>query len=329
MAYGIITNGKQLGGINSPSLLVNLVDPYMNGDGEFRFTHPSYRAGNPVFCVGSTGSIFGSSTISASYGGINWWGTSGNEIILKSDRMKNTSLFNTNFSVYQVQRPENVSDSYGIMIQDSVNWLSFNSEQNLGYVAWQGDVNINDQWSLPTVQNDNTKIVFARCDDPEVCVGHVPEYNKIYVSRDNGSGEPQPTTATVRILIVNSGYYPPTPSGYGLVIKNAAGQNTFTSDSNPLVWDGLQTAVQRVPYDISWTGIQRPMIPLPTCGFFRGNSEMNGGRYNFHQNGFRFATGGGFQYWRSRGRTVIQSTSSTDFDAGQIPLMVINSDNYF
>ena len=122
---------------------------------------------------------------------------------------------------------------------------------------------INGKWTLPVVQNDNTKVVFVRCDDPGVSIYHAVQYNELTVSRDNGSGEAVLTTANVKVVIMNSGYYPPTPIGYGMVIKNAAGNNTFTSDTEPLVWDGRSVNVGRNPEDLVDTGIARPMIPWP------------------------------------------------------------------
>lgn len=329
MAYGIVVNGRSLGGLNSPSLLATLVEPKTNGNYEHWIAPSNFRPGNAVFCAGTTGWVFGSSTNPAVYGGLTGWRTEGANIILRFTTKGGQANF-TNFNVYQVQRPENISGTYGIMIQDSVNWMSINSDQQLGFVVWKGDVSINDSWEVPVVQNDSTKIVFVRCDDEGVCVSHRPEQNRIYVSRENGEGEPVATTAMIRVLIMNSGYYPPTPNGYGLVIKNALGQNTFTSDVTPLVWDGRQGVVDRIPDNVTWTGLERPMIPIPICGYQRGNREMNGGYYNYHTNGFRFVNGGGFRYWRGRGGSRVQTKwSSTDFYAANIPLMVINADHYF
>ena len=329
MAYGLVVNGKELAAVNSPSLLANDKEPWADGNRQKIYTPPDYIPGNPVFIVGQTGYIFGSATNPPFYGGITGWRTDGSRIIVDFSSANNQAFF-TEFSIYQVQTPQSVSGTYGIMIQNSVDWMSINSSQRLGFVAWKGVVTLNGQWTLPTVQNDNTKIVYVRCDDPGVSVYHSVEYNELTVSRDDGSGEPFRTSASVHVVIMNSGYYPPTPSGYGMVIKNAAGNNTFTSDCEPLLWDGRSVNVGANPDDLVNTDIPRPMIPLAVNAFMRGNSEMSGGYYNYYSCGYRF-NGSAVQFWRADSGRKIQTkwNVSTRWYSSQMPLMVINADHYF
>lgn len=329
MAYGLWMNGKELAAVNSISLLANDKEPWADGNKQKIYTPPDYVAGNPVFLVGQTGYIFGSQTNPPSYGGVTGWRTDGGRIIVDFTNANQQAFF-TEFSLYQVQPPQSVSGTYGIMIQNSVDWMSINSSSRLGFVTWKGDVTINGKWTLPVVQNDNTKVVFVRCDDPGVSIYHAVQYNELTVSRDNGSGEAVLTTANVKVVIMNSGYYPPTPSGYGMVIKNAAGNNTFTSDTEPLVWDGRSVNVGRNPEDLVDTGIARPMIPLAVNAFMRGNSEMSGGVYNYYSCGYRF-NGSAVQFWRSESGRKIQTkwNTSNRWYSSQMPLMVINADHYF
>ena len=63
MAYGLVVNGKELAAVNSPSLLANDKEPWADGNRQKIYTPPDYIPGNPVFIVGQTGYIFGSSTI--------------------------------------------------------------------------------------------------------------------------------------------------------------------------------------------------------------------------------------------------------------------------
>lgn len=329
MAYELVVNGKELGAVSSLSLLVNDKDPWADGNKQKIYNPPDYVPGNPVFIVGNTGHISGSSHTAPYYGGITGWRTDGNRIIVYFS-WPNQPIRFTEFSIYQVQQPQSVSGTYGIMIQNSVDWMSINSSQRLGFVAWKGEVTINGQWTLPIVQNDNTKIVYVRCEDPNVSVYNSVEYNELTVSRDNVQGEAFRTTANVKVVIMNSGYYPPTPSGYGMVIKNASGENTFTSDCEPLLWDGRSVNVGRNPEDLVDTGISRPMIPLAVNAFMRGDSQMNGGVYNYYSCGYRFS-GSAVQFWRSATGQQVQTAVNTSIRwySSQMPLMVINAGHYF
>lgn len=329
MAYGLWMNGKELAAVNSISLLANDKKPWFDGNGQKVYVLPDYKAGNPVFLVGQTGIIFGSQTNPPSYGGVTGWRTQGNQIIVDATFKNGASSF-IEYSIYQVQQPDSASGTYGIMIQNSVDWMSINSSSRLGFVAWKGEVTINGKWTLPVVQNDKTKVVFVRCDDPGVSIYHVVQYNELTVSRDNRLGEPILTTANVKVVIMNSGYYPPTPIGYGMVIKNAAGDNTFTSDTEPLVWDGRSVNVGRNPEDLVDTRVTRPMIPLAVNAFMRGNSKFDGGVYNYYSCGYRF-NGSSVQFWRAESGTKIQTKWNTSIRwySSQIPLMVINADHYF
>lgn len=329
MAYGLWMNGKTLAAVNSISLLANDKEPWADGNKQKIYTPPDYVAGNPVFLVGQTGYIFGDNVTPPFYGGVTGWRTEGARIVVDFSSANQQAFF-TEFSIYQVQPPQSVSGTYGIMIQNSVDWMSINSSSRLGFVAWKGEVTINGKWTLPVVQNDNTKVVFVRCDDPGVSIYHAVQYNELTVSRDNGSGEAVLTTANVKVVIMNSGYCPPTPRGYGMVIKNAAGNNTFTSDTEPLVWDGRSVNVGRNPEDLVDTGIAKPMIPLAVNAFMRGDSQGSGGVYNYYSCGYRF-NGSAVQFWRSESGRKIQTkwNTSNRWYSSQMPLMVINAAHYF
>lgn len=328
MSYGIFTNGKTLGGLNSPSLLFTDAEPYVDQNGEKFYTPGNYTPGNDIFVVGDTGRIFGSSSTNAWYEGLTGWSASGNTIKL-SFNIKNKQSFFTNFSCYQVQRPQSVSDSYGIMIQDSVNWMSINSESRLGFVAWQGTVTFTGSWNIPTVQNDSTKIVFANFNNGDVSLFYNKGINRLEAWRDQNGESVNDASITANILIINSGYYPPTPSGYGLVIKNASGQNTYTSDVTPMVWDGRYWQTPWNPGEWRSTGIARPMMPLPIIGYQRGDSTFNGDRRNYYTNGWKMS-GDSICYWRNGGGWKVQARDySQDFFSSQISLPILNADNYF
>lgn len=328
MSYGLWTNGKVLGGLNCPSLLFTDIEPYCDQNGEKFYTPGNYIPGNEIFVVGNTGRVFGGSSGYPSFGGLSGWSTSGNTVKL-SFNVKNQKAFFTNFSCYQIQRPQSVTDSYGIMIQDSVNWMSINSDSRLGFVTWQGTVDITGSWVLPQVINDASKTVFCNFNDPNLCLFHNRDANRLEVWRDSSGESVNQGTLRVNIVIISSGFYPATPNGYGMVIKNASGNNTYTSDTTPMIWDGRYWQVPWVAGEWRDTGISRPMMPLPIIGYHGGDQIFNGGRRNYYTNGFRMS-GSSISYWRNGGGWTPQTLNfSQQFYSSQISMPILNADNYF
>ena len=136
MAYGLWMNGKELAAVNSISLLANDKEPWADGNKQKIYTPPDYVAGNPVFWLVRPGIYSAARQIPRLTAGLLDGEPMGRIIVDFTNA--NQQAFFTEFSIYQVQPPQSVSGTYGIMIQNSVDWMSINSSSRLGFVAWKG-----------------------------------------------------------------------------------------------------------------------------------------------------------------------------------------------
>lgn len=174
------------------------------------------------------------------------------------------------------------SSQYGIRIRNGSDFLNLSDTTMLGFVTYRAVVNISGSWSIPpSILNKGSYVCFVRFSGGD---------RSLYLNRDNNRIEvygPGGTSGgnvnNVQIVIVSCGFSPELPaSGYGLVIRNAAGQNTFTSRYPPIMWKGYSYNFPSYEnYDTSdgevlqWVGpsaaMSQPMIPLCSIGTQSGD----------------------------------------------------------
>lgn len=187
-------------------------------------------------------------------------------------------------SVFEV--PYGQPQSFGIALYDAVDFTAITDVSRFGYVTWKGTVNISGSWDIPQVVNRETCVVFARWEN-----GTTPLYFdrdamaiRTYTSFGSADGSAiGGTVNNVQILIVSTGFIPPLPaSGYGVVIRNGAGQITYSSALPPVIWRGGTVTFPfyienstgsgaKVQWNACQGNVAYPMVPLGTYGFQVGD----------------------------------------------------------
>ncbi|WP_432372245.1 DUF6453 family protein [Pantoea allii] len=201
--------------------------------------------------------------------------------------------------VFSVAFASNPQSNYGARIINGSNFLEINDSSYSGYVTYRGVVDINGAWTVPQdVLNLGSYVIFARWNNTETPLFMDRETNTIrtYTSFGSGDGSTQGGTVSgVQIVIVSSGYSPALPvSGYGMVIRNASNQVTYSSKYAPVMWpDAYYDFGGYENYDdsggelLSWinpTGsVNAPMIPLCSIGCQRGDFSRTSGNYTFRK----------------------------------------------
>lgn len=199
--------------------------------------------------------------------------------------------------VFSVQYASNPSATYGLRITNGANFLEISDASYNGFVLYRGIVDINGQWDIPSsVTSFGQYIVFARWNNADIPLFFDREANalKTYGAFSSVDGSVQGGVITgVMIVIVSCGYSPALPaSGYGLVIRNAAGQITFSSKYPPVMWtdayydfDSFKAYGDSSGDYLTWRTpvgtVSNPMIPLCVIGTQRGDWTRTSGNYTF------------------------------------------------
>lgn len=232
------------------------------------------------------------------------WATSinfdGSSVSCQSDK-RNANDNNTvlgSVDVFSVQYAES-TNTYGVRIVNGSNFMEISDAGYAGYVTWRGVVNIDGWWPIPQeVVNMGPYVVFARWSNSDTPLFLDRDGNGISTwggfGNNNGSTQGG-LVAGIQIVIVSCGVQPSLPaSGYGLVIRNASNQITYSSKYPPVMWPD---AYYNFPYYYQgddgggdynqWIGptgnISNPMVPLCTLGFQRGDFNRNSNNYNFRK----------------------------------------------
>lgn len=202
-----------------------------------------------------------------------------------------------NVDVFSIAYASNPSTQYGVRITNGSNFLEIGDASYLGFVTYRATINISGQWTIPTeVVNLGNYIVFARWSNTEVPLYLDRASNTIRTYTGFGSvdGSVQGGAVNnIQLVIVSCGFSPALPdSGYGMVIRNAAGQITYSSKYPPVMWtdayydvgayDNYDDTTGEVQAWINPTGsVSQPMIPLCSLGVQRGDFSRSSGTYTF------------------------------------------------
>lgn len=190
---------------------------------------------------------------------------------------------------------------YGIRIRNGSNFMSISDKSYLGFVTWRGVVSINGTWSIPqSVLSLGNYVVFCRWNNATIPLFLNRDAARIecysgFASAD-GSGIAG-SVSDVQVVIVSCGFSPALPdSRYGLVIRNSLGVITFTSKFAPVKWSGAYYRFDGYEIEGSTNGngsgevnrwrdpfgsVSRPMIPLCSIGFQRGDFLRRGSSINY------------------------------------------------
>lgn len=216
-------------------------------------------------------------------------GFSGNTLSYQTQEFANMPKGYSNgvIDVFSVQGAASMQ-GYGISIFNGSNFAGIDDTSYCGVVTYINTINItNGWWGVPSeIVNLGNYIVFARWDNTEY---------PLYFDRNNngislwsgfssaGGSVQQGTVNNVQIVIVSCGFSPAPPaSGYGLTIRNAAGQITYSSRYAPVAWTdayysmpGYVETSDASGDRVQWVGptgnVAYPMVPLCTLGFGRGD----------------------------------------------------------
>nr|WP_154325023.1 DUF6453 family protein [Pantoea sp. 201603H] len=201
------------------------------------------------------------------------------------------------FDIFQIMGNSTEDGQYGIIMRDSSDFMSVTDSSLLGYVSFRGVVNINSRWSIPDIPNRNNCIVFARWNnqsstlyfDRQSMSIQVWSNPSLFRMENNG------TINGVQIVIISTGFFPPNPDGgWGLVIKNANGQNTYSSTYSPMIWRGASWnppgGMDRAGTFTGFIGnVSKAMIPLCSLGVHMTNPRQ-GSYGNYHLTGMMMNT---------------------------------------
>ncbi|MDU4128615.1 DUF6453 family protein [Pantoea sp.] len=199
--------------------------------------------------------------------------------------------------VFSVAYAASPGELYGVRIANGANFMEISDASYAGYVTYRAVININGSWAIPQeILNLGNYIVFARWSNTE---------NPLFLDRSNntinsynafGSTEGSKIGGivnAVQIVIVSCGYSPALPvSGYGMVIRNAAGQVTYSSKYPPVMWtdayydfgfyEDFSGSTGEVQRWVNPTGsVAQPMVPLCSIGLQRGDYSRTSGNYSF------------------------------------------------
>lgn len=188
---------------------------------------------------------------------------------------------------------------YGIRITNGSNFMEISDQSYVGVVSYRATVNISSWWAVPQeIVNLGNYAVFARWSNTDTPLFFDRAGNGISTWGGFGSnnGAVQGGTVNnVQIVIVSFGFTLTKPgSSYGLVIRNASGQITYSSKYPPVAWpDAYYSMPGYLNYGdqsgdrVNWvspTGsVSNPMVPLCTLGFGRGDFNRSSGNYNFRR----------------------------------------------
>ncbi|MBE5251831.1 DUF6453 family protein [Mixta mediterraneensis] len=199
--------------------------------------------------------------------------------------------------VFSVAYAASPGEVYGVRITNGANFMEITDTSYLGFVTYRSTISINGAWTIPSdIVALGNYIVFARWSDANTPLFLDRDTNTIRTynafSSTNGS-EQGGSVSNIQIVVVSCGFTPALPvSGYGMVIRNAANQVTYSSRYPPVMWpDAYYDIPGYENYDdstgevLSWanpTGsVSQPMIPLCSLGMQRGDytRESNGWQY--------------------------------------------------
>lgn len=195
-----------------------------------------------------------------------------------------------NVDVFSVAGGRN-SGGYGLRISGAADFMEITDTSYLGFVTYRDTVNIVNAWAIPAdVLAKGPYVVYARWANTSTPLFLNRGNNRIECYSGFGSADGSVVGGTVnnvQIVIVSCAFVPDLPaSGWGLVIRNAQGVNTFSSKYPPVMWRG---AAFNFPFysnlntgtgeTLQWVGvttpagvgISAPMIPLCSIGFQRGD----------------------------------------------------------
>ncbi|MGP0152170.1 DUF6453 family protein [Pantoea ananatis] len=226
-----------------------------------------------------------------------------------------------NVDVFSVQQSESPVNTYGLRIVNGSNFMEISDTGYAGYVTYRDVITINGSWTVPqSITSLGDYIIYARWNNTDFPLFFDRSSNTITTWTGFGStdGSVQGgTVSNVQIVIVSCGFSPALPvSGYGLVIRNAAGQVTYSSKYPPVAWPDAyyNFGYYKLGDDgsgdyLNWvspTGsVTAPMLPLCTIGFQRGDFNRGTGTYNFRkclQSGFKMS---GNSVSTSRAKTTL------------------------
>lgn len=197
-----------------------------------------------------------------------------------------------NVSVFEIPSAQSGVESYGIAMSDSANFMALTDVSRFGYVTYRGTIDVNGTWDIPTtVPNRDTCVVFARFNSTATPLWHDRDTNQLrtYTGFGSNNGSVVGGSITgIQIVIVSTGFVPENPSsGYGVVIRNASGVNTYSSKYPPVIWRGgyfgLPFYIENSTGDaskIQWNAasgnVSLPMVPLGSYGFQCGDFSTTG-----------------------------------------------------
>ena len=190
---------------------------------------------------------------------------------------------------------------YGLRITGAANFLEINDTSYLGFVTYRDTININSWWAVPAdVLAKGPYVVYARWDNTSTPIFLNRDNNRIECYNAFGAIEGSfvgGSVSNVQIVIISCGFVPELPaSGWGLVIRNAQGVNTFSSRYPPVMWRGasfnfgyynnFDTSGGEV---LQWTGLSvpagvsvaSPMVPLCSIGVQRGDYSRSDSTWTY------------------------------------------------
>ncbi|MBK5014005.1 DUF6453 family protein [Pantoea sp. S62] len=191
------------------------------------------------------------------------------------------------FDISSFEVPAAQPQTYGIAMNDATDFCAISDVSRFGYVTYRTTQTISGTFTLPaSIPNRDSCVVFVRFENTATPLYYDRATYQIrtYTSYGSTSGSViGGTVVNVQILVVSTGVTPPIPSsGFGTVIRNAAGQVTFSSAWPPVIWRGgmvtfpyyLENSTGS-PAKIQWnaaTGnVALPMVPLGSYGFMCGD----------------------------------------------------------
>lgn len=202
-----------------------------------------------------------------------------------------------NVDVFSVAGAADPSVTYGVNIRNGSDFMQIGDVSYCGFVTYRAVITVSGAWTIPSsITSLGSYIVFARWSNTSVPLFLDRDTNTIrtYTAFGNIDGSQQGgTVSNIQIVIVSCGFSPGLPaSGYGMVIRNAAGQITYSSKYPPVMWpDAYYNFAAYENFDgsngevLSWvnpTGsVSQPMVPLCSIGTQTGD-------YNRSTDGFTF-----------------------------------------
>lgn len=240
-----------------------------------------------------------------------------------------------NIDIYQCLPPEAVGGQYGIYMQDASNFTAITDTSKLGFVVWRGVINVSSTWTIPTdIPNRASAIVFARWNDTS---------HSLYFDRDNmrlGSynninGSLEGSINNVQVVIITSGFSPANPNnGFGVVIRNANGVNTYSSKYPPMIWRGGSWTPNSVPgnYTAPVGNVSQPMVALCSLGYQWGGSLGGAGGINWWVTtlcGLRMSGNSITAYGAYRTRDTVEGYTSRYYIVTGISVPCIDAADYF